>query len=50
MPTTSEADEKVLPMEEAVVCSQENEGIKEVTVVKDVQSNEMEGGYVMCET
>ena len=49
MSAKSEAEEKVLPMEEAVDCSQENEGIKEVTVVKDVQSTGMEGGYVMCE-
>ena len=45
----SEAEEKVLPMEEAVDCSEENNGTKGVTVVKDVHSTEMEGRYVMFE-
>ena len=49
MPAKSEAEEKVLPMEEGVDCSQARKGIEEVTAVKDVQSTEMEGGYVMCE-
>ena len=43
MPAKSEAEEKVLPMEEAVHCCRENEGTKEVAVVKDVQSIEMAG-------
>ena len=45
----SEAEGKVVPMKEAVDCSQNNKGIKEATIVKDVQTSEMEGGYVMCE-
>ena len=41
VPAKSEAGGKVLPLKEAVDCSQKNKGIKEVTVVKIVQSTEM---------
>ena len=49
MPAKSEADGQVVQMEEAVDCSQVNKEIKEVIFMKDVQSTEMQGGYVMCE-
>ena len=49
MPAKSEAEGKVVPMEEAVDCSLDNKGIKEATVVKDVQISELEGSCVMCE-
>ena len=48
-PAKSEDDEKVLPMEEAVDCSQESKRIEEVTAGKHAPSTEMEGGFVMCE-
>ena len=49
MPAQSAAEEKILPIEEAVDCSQQNEGIKEVTFAKDVQDTDVEGSYVMCD-
>ena len=49
MPVNSDAEETVLPMEEAVDRSQERKGIEEFAAVKDVQSTGMEGGFVMCE-
>ena len=49
MPVKSEVDEKVLPLEEALDCSQESQGIEDVTAVKAAQRTEMEGGFVMCE-
>ena len=49
MPAKSEAEGKVVPMEEAIDCSLDNNGIKEATVVKDVQISELEGSCVMCE-
>ena len=38
-----------MSMEEAVNRIQESKGVEEVTAMKDVQSTEMEGGFVMCE-
>ena len=49
MPAKREAEGNVVPMEEAVDCSQDNNGIEEGTVVKDVQSSEMGEFYVICE-
>ena len=47
-PAKSEDDEKVLPMEEAVDCSQESKRIEEVTAGKKAPSTEMEEGFAMC--
>ena len=41
MPARCEAKGKVVLMEEAVDCSQDDKGIKEVTAVKDAQMLKM---------
>ena len=48
-PTESEDNEKVLPIEGAVDCSQGSTSIEEDTAGKDAPSTEMEGYFVMCE-